>query len=247
MKDIIKSQPSGLFRLLLAMLLSTAILLPGNGNTAELKKLEKPIEPPALKLESLKGKKIDLGDYKGKVVLVQFWATYCSPCRTEMPSMNKLIKKLHDADIPFEILAVDMGESKDEVQKFVDEVKPEFSILLVDKDEQIEDWNVFATPTNFLIDTQGKIRYTLYGEFDWGSEAVFKTISELAAKSKNEGKDESEGEGKDKDESESEGKNENEGKDKGENKSEDKNKTKDEKEEAAPDKEEPATETKTAD
>jgi len=98
-----------------------------------------------------------------------------------MPSMNKLMQKLKEAKVPFEILAVDMGETKAEVQKFVDEVKPEFTMLLVKKDEEIEAWNVFATPSNFLIDPQGKIQYTLYGEFEWDSEEAVKTITELAA------------------------------------------------------------------
>jgi len=155
-----------------------------NATAAEFKQVEKPIDPPALVLENLKGEKIDLADYKGKVVLVQFWATYCSPCRTEMPSMNKLMKKLKDAEVPFKILAVDMGESKAEVEKFVEEVKPEFTMLLVKKDEEIEPWNVFATPTNFLINPEGKIQYTLYGEFEWDSDEAVKIITELAASAK---------------------------------------------------------------
>lgn len=169
-------------------LLSLSLLIFVNMVTAaELKEVDKAIDPPALKLENLKGEKIDLVDYKGKVVLVQFWATYCGPCRTEMPSMNKLLHKLKEAKIPFEILAVDMGESKAEVQKFVDEVKPEFTMLMVKKDEEIEAWNVFATPSNFLIDTQGKIRYTLYGEFEWDSEGAVKTITDLFNESVKEG------------------------------------------------------------
>ena len=67
-------------------------------------------QTPALQLKDLQGKAHDLNDYKGQVVLVQFWATYCGPCRKEMPSMNKLIKKM--GDVPFKILAVDMGETK---------------------------------------------------------------------------------------------------------------------------------------
>ncbi len=175
----IKKIVSGFFLSIIATVI--AVEMTSTINAAELKKVDKPIDPPALILESLKGKKIDLADYKGKVVLVQFWATYCSPCRTEMPSMNKLMHKLQEAKVPFEILAVDMGETKAEVQKFVDEVKPEFTMLLVSQDEQIEAWNVFATPSNFLIDTQGKIQYTLYGEFEWDSDTVVKLITELAA------------------------------------------------------------------
>ena len=61
-----------------------------------------------------------LKDEEGKIVLVQFWATYCTPCRVEMPSMNNLIKKLEEDKVPFKIIAVNMGETKEEVQKFVD-------------------------------------------------------------------------------------------------------------------------------
>lgn len=153
-------------------------------NAAELKKVEGDLATPVLKLESLKGETLDLKDYQGKVVLVQFWATYCTPCRVEMPSMNQLIKKLEESKTPFEILAVNMGESKAEVQKFVDEVKPEFTILMDLKGENVQAWNVFAAPSNFVIDTTGKIRYTLYGGVEWDSEEITKTIQELAAEKK---------------------------------------------------------------
>jgi thiol-disulfide isomerase/thioredoxin len=147
----------------------------------ELKKIEDDLVTPTLKLESLKGKIFDLSELKGKVVLVQFWATYCTSCRKEMPSMNKLKKDMEEAKVPFEILAIDMAETKAEVQKFVDDVKPEFPILLASPNgEDMQKWNVFAAPSNFLIDPKGKIRYTLYGETDWDSEEMVKTIKELA-------------------------------------------------------------------
>ena len=148
---------------------------------AELKKVEADIATPALKLESLKGDTLDLKDEAGKVVLVQFWATYCTPCRVEMPSMNNLIKKLETAKVPFKIIAVNMGETKEEVQKFVDEVKPEFTILMDTSGEYTQAWNVFAAPSNFVIDSKGKIRYTLYGGVEWDSEEIIKAIKDLAA------------------------------------------------------------------
>ena len=159
---------------LLALFISTSL------SAAELKKFEGNAETPALKLTSLDGKQISLDEQKGKVVLVQFWATYCTPCRKEMPSMNKLMKKLEESKTPFEILAVNMGESKDEVQKFVDEVKPEFTILMDEKGENVQAWNVFAAPSNFLIGPKGKIRYTLYGGVDWDADEIINTIKDLA-------------------------------------------------------------------
>ena len=136
-------------------------------------------QTPALQLKDLHGEMHDLNDYKGQVVLVQFWATYCGPCRKEMPSMNKLIKKM--GDVPFKILAVDMGETKEEITRFVDEVKPEFTILVDSTGETISSWSVFAAPSNFIIDPQGDIRYTLFGGVEWDSSEMVTKLKSLAA------------------------------------------------------------------
>lgn len=167
--------------LLRTLLLGLMISMGMNSYAGELKEVTGEITTPPLKLNSLQGKAYDLSDLKGKVVLVQFWATYCTPCRLEMPSMNKLMKKLEDEKVPFQILAVNMGESKEEIQKFVDEVKPEFTILMDTKGENVQAWNVFAAPSNFIVDTTGTIRYTLYGGVDWDSEDIIKTIRTLAS------------------------------------------------------------------
>lgn len=145
---------------------------------AELKPFAGDIETPPLVLQDLQGKTHDLNDYKGQVVLLQFWATYCGPCRKEMPSMNKMMKKLDD--VPFKILAVDMGETKQEVQQFVDEVKPEFTILMDEDGKSIGDWRVFAAPSNFIIGPQGKIRYTLFGGVEWDSIEIIEKLRALA-------------------------------------------------------------------
>ena len=157
------------------------VFIASGSHAAELKSVDAEISTPNLQLTSLKGETLNLESFKGTVVLVQFWATYCTPCRVEMPSMNKLIKTLEDSKTPFKILAVNMGETKEEVQKFVDEVKPEFTILMDTTGENTQAWNVFAAPSNFLIDPKGKIRYTLYGGVEWDSEEIIKTIQELAS------------------------------------------------------------------
>jgi peroxiredoxin len=132
---------------------------------------------PDLVLTDLNGKTHDLKDYRGQIVLVQFWATYCGPCRKEMPSMNKMMKKM--GDVPFKILAVDMGETKDEVTAFVDEVKPEFTILMDEDGKSIQDWKVFAAPSNFIIGPDGKIKYTLFGGVDWDSDELINKLKAL--------------------------------------------------------------------
>lgn len=128
----------------------------------------------------MQGKAFDPKEYKDHVVLVQFWATYCTPCRKEVPSMNNLAKKLEELKVPFKIFAINMGETKNEVQKFVDEVKPEFSVLLDPKGDNVQAWNVFAAPSNFVIDGKGKIRYTLFGEVEWDSDGIVDALKGLA-------------------------------------------------------------------
>ncbi len=142
-------------------------------SAAELKSFDGPTPP--LALNTLQGEAVNLDDYKGQLVMVQFWATYCTPCRVEMPSMNRLQKIMGEG---FKILAVDMGEETEEVQRFVDEVKPEFTILMDEDGEALAAWKVFAAPATFIIDPTGKIRYTLFGATEWDSE---ETIEQLKA------------------------------------------------------------------
>ena len=147
----------------LAMPASAAELKPYDGAT------------PPLALNTLQGEAVNLDDYRGQLVMVQFWATYCTPCRVEMPSMNRLQKVMGEN---FKILAVDMGEAAAEVQQFVDEVKPEFTILMDEDGEALAAWKVFAAPATFIIDPAGKIRYTLFGATEWDSE---ETVVQLKA------------------------------------------------------------------
>ena len=135
---------------------------------------------PSLELYDLQGQKHSLKDYKGHIVLVQFWATYCTPCRKEMPSMNQLMKKM--ADVPFKILAVDMGEEQEEVKSFVNEVKPEFTILMDSSGKSIADWRVFAAPSNFIIGPDGNIKYTLFGGVEWDSDELVTQLKALSIK-----------------------------------------------------------------
>lgn len=147
----------------LAMPASAADLKPYDGAT------------PPLALNTLEGEAVNLEDFRGQLVMVQFWATYCTPCRVEMPSMNRLQKIMGE---DFKILAVDMGEEASEVQQFVDEVKPEFTILMDEDGEALAAWKVFAAPATFIVDPGGKIRYTLFGATEWDSE---ETVEQLKA------------------------------------------------------------------
>lgn len=132
---------------------------------------------PVIELPDMQGRVHRLDDYRGNVVLVQFWATYCTPCRTEMPTMNRLIEKMRGK--PFKIVTVNMAEPAGQVREFLDEVPVDFPVLLDTDGSTLGRWKVFAAPANFILDKNGEIIYTLYGAIEWDSEEVVRRLSEL--------------------------------------------------------------------
>jgi thiol-disulfide isomerase/thioredoxin len=132
---------------------------------------------PPLALSDINGKPLKLEDYRGKVVMVQFWATWCPPCRKEMPSMMRLQAKL--AGKPFIILAVNMGETEKEVKDFLAQVNADFIIPMDSDGKAISAWKVFVAPSTFLVDPKGNIRYALQGGAEWDAPEYVVKISEL--------------------------------------------------------------------
>jgi len=163
--------------LLAGFLIAASIMASNAAHATNLKPVTETLPSPELVLTDLEGNTHNLKDYRGSVVLVQFWATYCGPCRKEMPSMNKMQAKM--GDVPFKILAVDMGETKEEVTAFVNEVKPEFTILMDEEGKSIEDWKVFAAPSNFIVGPDGNIKYTLFGGVEWDSDELIEKLKAL--------------------------------------------------------------------
>jgi len=108
-------------------------------------------------LEALDGKTVTLSSYKGKVVLLSFWATWCGPCKQEMPAMEKVYQKLKGKG--FEVVAVDMMEDKATVSAFVKTNGYTFRVLL-DKTGEVGGNGLYAAraiPTNYIVDKAGRI------------------------------------------------------------------------------------------
>ena len=134
---------------------------------------------PALALKDLEGAARPLSAYRGKVVVLNFWATWCEPCREEMPSLNQLKQSLKG--LPVEMFAVNVGEGEGRINAFLGKVPVEFPVLL-DRDTQASRaWKVRLMPTTFILGTDGRVRYTFSGGRDWADPSVRATIAALAA------------------------------------------------------------------
>jgi thiol-disulfide isomerase/thioredoxin len=153
-------------------------LLAGPLGAADLKTL--PIRPaPALALPTLGGATTRLDGLRGKVVLVNFWAVWCPPCRKEMPSMARLADKL--AGRPFTILGVNVGESPEEIRAFLGQVPVNFPILLDGEGQNLKAWQVFAFPTSYVVDKKGRLRLGLFGSIEWDAPEAVARLEALLA------------------------------------------------------------------
>lgn len=157
----------------LAALLWTAQTLAG----PELVPFEGMIADPGFSLPDLQDRPHALKDYRGKVVLVNFWATWCAPCIYEMPELEQLRKQLDDPS--FEILTINAGEQKFRVWKFVRLVSFTLPVLLDTRKEVFTTWNLEVLPTSFLLDRNGRIRYRVQAAPQWDSDDTIAMIREL--------------------------------------------------------------------
>ena len=104
-------------------------------------------------LEDLQGNKVTLSELKGKKVYLNFWATWCPPCKEEMPDIEKLYQETQDSNLI--ILAIDVGEDKKTVQDFIAKNNYNFTVLLDTKGEVSQLYQVTGIPTSYFIDTEG--------------------------------------------------------------------------------------------
>jgi thiol-disulfide isomerase/thioredoxin len=142
----------------------------------------KPRPPaPDFTLKDLDGKTQRLSDYRGKVVLVNFWATWCPPCRREMPSMERLYQKLKNE--PFMVLAPDQYENFDLVFTFTGQLDPAptFPIMLDPESRSAKAWGVKGLPSSFIVDKQGRIAYRAIGGREFDHPEIEKIIRALIA------------------------------------------------------------------
>jgi peroxiredoxin len=132
---------------------------------------------PALELEDVDGKLHRLSDYRGKVVLLNFWATWCGPCREEMPSMEALRASLQGR--PFVVLAINVGEGARVARGFGDKMSLQFPLLLDRDTKTSKAWGARILPASFVLGPDGRIRYSYLGAIDWTAEPVKSALEGL--------------------------------------------------------------------
>ncbi len=135
------------------------------------------LKAPDFTVQDLDGNEVSLSDYRGNLVFLNFWATWCPPCRAEMPSMQKLSERLSDQK--FVILAVDLQEPEMTVRQFIEDNRLTFSVLLDGEGQVGGMYAVRSIPTTYLIDRNGMLLGMAIGGREWDTEeveAVFRSI-----------------------------------------------------------------------
>ena len=120
---------------------------------------------PDFNLKDMNGKTVSLSALKGKVVLLNFFATWCPPCRAEMPAFNKLSRALKQRGL--EVVAVSSDRSINDLKDFLEKNKLDFPVLFDADRAATKQYRVFSMPTTFLINKNGLIVEKFYGEYDW--------------------------------------------------------------------------------
>jgi thiol-disulfide isomerase/thioredoxin len=123
--------------------------------------MEMDYEAPQLDVVTLDGMPVSLADFRGRVVLVNLWATWCPPCRQEMPTLNSFYKQYKDQG--FELIAIDQEEARDIVEPFVEEYGLEFPIWLDQNNLAQGAFKTVNLPSSYVIDRDGRIRLMWIG------------------------------------------------------------------------------------
>jgi peroxiredoxin len=172
--------------MLLAGIAALGVLVVGRADAGVadrgLQAVESLPKAPALALPDEEGKKTwRLSELRGKVVLVNFWATWCPPCRKELPSMERLWRQFKDAGLM--VLGINVGETGDQVFAFSNGLETPLTFpLLLDEDSRVvQSWPVKGLPTTYLVDKQGRIAFGAIGGREFDSPAIVEQVRELLA------------------------------------------------------------------
>jgi peroxiredoxin len=161
-------------------LVATAVISADAEQSVEpLQALEEPVPAPDFELLDPAGQTHTLADYQGKVLVVNFWATWCPPCIREMPALQNLRTTLHEQGL--EVLGINMGENAEQVALFRERINVDFPLLLDENMVMSTAWEVLNLPTTFIVDRKGMITYAEVGDKPWDDPVIVQQIEVLLA------------------------------------------------------------------
>lgn len=169
--------------LIVFMIIIIAVVILLQGKDAVFKLPQRPriaegLPAPAFSFPGLDGKTVDLQTYKGKVVFLNIWATWCPPCREEMPSMERLYRELKGED--FEILAISVDATGAAVvAPFMKKYHLSFPALLDPKGTTQDLYGTTGVPESFIINREGIIEKIVIGPMDWATPKVIRFFRDL--------------------------------------------------------------------
>lgn len=133
---------------------------------------------PSFELPALTGGKINLADYRGKVLFINFWATWCSTCKVEMPSMEKVYRRFKDRD--FDMLTISVDKDISLIKPFMEKYDLTFPVLLDPKNEVAKrKYKTTGVPETFIVDKNGIIRHKAIGPRDWATPEAMEAFEQL--------------------------------------------------------------------
>ena len=132
-----------------------------------------------LPVTTLEGDAVDLNQYKGRLVLLNFWATWCPPCIKEMPSMQRLQDQFSEQE--FQVVAVNLAQNATTVESFLLEQEFDFTlpVYLDEKGQGFKDLELQGMPSSFLIDQQGQVLETIVGGREWDEPKTVEILRSL--------------------------------------------------------------------
>ena len=160
------------------LLLALMLCLTGPVQSAQtLTPLPGKVPAPDFTLTDTDGKLHRLSDYQGKAVIINFWATWCPPCREEIPSMNRAWQALQKEGVV--LLAINVGEDEDTIFVFTADYPADFPLLMDESGTVIAEWPVKGLPTTYVIAPDGTLAYRAIGGRAWDDETLLDAVRAL--------------------------------------------------------------------
>ena len=132
----------------------------------------------AIALSDIAGENWRVDDYRGRVTLINFWASWCPPCVEEIPSLSRLQKAMDPAS--FRLISIDLGEDPAVIRAFLKRVEVDFPVLLDGDGGIARAWQVIGLPSTFVVGPDGHIRFGVNGAIEWNAPAIIEQLRELA-------------------------------------------------------------------